>query len=231
MSRRPPGEHQLPLPLAMKPSFSRDAFVVGESNRAAFEAVDAWPRWPSPSLVLVGPEGSGKSHLAALWVERAGAVSLTPAALAVADPTALAAGAVAVEDADRDRAGDVALFHLLNAVASAGGHVLVTARRPPELWGSAVPDLVSRLRAAHRAMLVDADDALLAGVIAKLFADRGLEADPAVMDFLVARMERSLAAAGATVAEIDAAALSGHRAVTRPLVAAVLKSRQGEEPE
>lgn len=231
MSRRTPGEHQLPLPLAMKPSYSRDAFVVGDSNRAAFEAVDAWPRWPSPALVLVGPEGSGKSHLAALWMERAGAVRLAPAELAAADPTALAAGSVAVEDADRNRAGDVALFHLLNAVASAGGHVLVTARRPPELWGSAVPDLVSRLRAAHRAMLVDADDTLLAGVIAKLFADRGLEADPAVMDFLVARMERSLAAAGATVAEIDAAALSGHRAVTRPLVAAVLRSRQGEDRE
>ncbi len=222
---------QLPLPLRQPPSFAREAFLVGQSNRAAFEAVTAWPRWPAPVLLLIGPEGTGKSHLAAIWAAASGAEIVAAPLLLDHDPTVLAERAIVVEDADRTRAGDVALFHLLNAAVVAGSAVLVTARRPPELWGSAVPDLVSRLRAAQRAEFAEADDALLAGVVSKLFADRQLDVDASVVDFLVARMERSLAAANALVDAIDAAALSGRRSITRPLAAEVLKAREPEEPE
>jgi chromosomal replication initiation ATPase DnaA len=220
--RRPPGR-QLPLRLPFEPALGRDDFIVGPSNRVAAEAIDRWPAWPSPVVLLVGPAGSGKSHLVAVWAARAGARVVDGGALAGSDPVAIAAaGAVAVEDADRAPGSDVALFHLLNAARAVNAAVLLTARAGPEAWPPVVPDLASRLRGATRLDMAEPDDTLLVGVLAKLFSDRQLPVDLAVIEYLVTRMERSLAAANAIVAAIDGEALATRRPVTRPLAAQIL---------
>jgi len=220
---------QLPLALEPVPALGREDFLVGAPNRTAAEAIDRWPDWPSPLALLVGPPGSGKSHLAGAWAARADGRVVAAADLAAEDPIALARRrAVAVEDADRAVA-DVALFHLLNAAQAEGASVLVTARGGLDTWRPMLPDVESRLRAGLRLAIAEPDDELLAKVLIKLFADRQLAADPAVVDYLVTRMERSLAAANALVAAIDSAALAGRRAVTRPLAAAVLEAARPAE--
>lgn len=225
------GGRQLPLALEPVPALGRDDFLVGETNRAAAAAIDRWPDWPAPVALLVGPPGSGKSHLAGAWAARAGAAVVAAADLAGRDPIELARhGAVVVEDADRG-GDEVALFHLLNAARAADASVLVTARGGPETWPPMLPDLASRLRAALRLAIAEPDDALLAKVLTKLFADRQLAVDPAVVDYLVTRMERSLAAAGAVVAAIDRESLAGRRPVTRPLAAAVLEAARPDEAD
>lgn len=232
MSGRRPGEGQLPLALPPLAALGRDDFVVGLTNRIAAEAIDRWPDWPAPLVLLVGPPGSGKSHLAGAWADRAGARTIAAAALAGHDPLELAgAGPLVVEDVDR--AGDVGvpLFHLLNAVQAAGATALMTARRGPETALPGPPDLVSRLRAATRLSIDEPDDALLRQVLVKLFADRQLAVEPAVIDYLAVRMERSLAVAGAVVAAVDGEALAGRRPVTRPLVAAVLDRWMAADPD
>lgn len=212
---------QLPLALPAAPALGREDFLVGPTNAAAAELIDRWPGWPSRLVVLVGPAGSGKSHLVAVWRQQAGAEIVPAAELGVLDPIAAAAGPLAVEDVDSGPIAEVALFHLLNAAANGPG-LLLTARTPPEEWAVRLPDLGSRLRAATRVTMADADDDLLRRVVVKLFADRQITVDPNVLDYLLARMERSLAAANRVVAEIDREALAQRRAVTRALVAEVL---------
>jgi len=221
--RRPEGGRQLALSLPHEPAFGRDDFLVGEANRTAAAAFDRWPQWSLPTVLLVGPPGSGKSHLVAAWARRAGAAVVAAADLDGVDPLVLVEGpAVAVEDADRAPGAGVALVHLLNAARAAATAVVVTARTGPQAWPAVLPDLASRLRAATRLDLAEPDDALLAAVLVKLFSDRQIAVEPAVVDYIVPRMERSLAAANRLVAALDAAALEAGRPVTRPLAATVL---------
>lgn len=215
---------QLPLSFTLPAARTREDFVVGHANAAAAALVDRWPDWPARTALLVGPAGSGKSHLAAVWAARAEAAILDLATLATADPLTLAeAGNVVVEDIDRSRAADTALLHLLNGARQRDRWVLMTARSGPQAFGTAVADLASRLRAATPVTIAEPDDELLGQVLVKLFADRQVVVDRTVIEFALRRMERSLAAANAFVAALDEAALAGRRAPSRALAAEVLE--------
>src|SRR5215207_10392789 len=208
----------------------RDDFILGASNRDAFSLLDRWPDWPSHVVVLIGPAGSGKTHLARMWAGKAGAEYLSPADLAARSISALPRHAgLAVDGIDPDNVPEQALFHLLNAAREAGASVLLTSRAAPGLWRMGVPDLYSRLRLAAPVSLGLPDDLLLRQVMVKLFTDRQVEVERTVIDYLVRRLERSLAAAAAAVEALDVRALSEHRPVTRALAADMLKDEGGDE--
>ncbi|TYO90107.1 DnaA/Hda family protein [Oceanicella actignis] len=220
---------QLALDLPMRAARGREAFFVSRANAAAVAMIDGWRGWPGGRLALIGPQGSGKTHLVHVWAEDSGAEIRRAADLANEDPVALAeAGAVAVEDADRiaqapdPRAAEAALFHLHNRLAATGGALLVTGREAPARWALRTPDLASRLQALALARLAPPDDALLEALIVKLFRDRQVDISAAVPGFLAARIERSFAAAQAAVAAVDQAALRAHRRITRALAAEAL---------
>jgi chromosomal replication initiation ATPase DnaA len=219
---------QLAFDLPLRPALGRDAFFAAPSNAAALAAVEGWRGWPGGRLVLAGPAGAGKTHLALVFAQSAGATVLAAANLAAGDLPTLAAGAAVVEDADRaagDPVAERALLHLWNMAAEGGGPLLVTGSGTPRGWGIGLPDLASRLIAAPLVLLDPPCDRLLAALLAKLFADRQLAVAPAVITYLVPRMERSAAAAGALVARLDALALARRQAVTVRLAAEVLGNR------
>jgi len=213
---------QLPLALSHDPQYGREEFVVGPSNATALRLVESWPDWPSPVLVLSGPRGSGKTHLAHIWSNRAGAEIL--AATALADPNAPPhlRRAIAIEDIDAAAVTDQALFHLINRVVEARSTLLLTSRSAAEDWSINLPDLRSRLRLATPAALGAPDDELLRQVLVKLFTDRQLIVDKPVIDYLLLRMERSLSAAVGLVEALDRAALAEARRITRPMAAQIL---------
>jgi len=218
---------QLALALPYAESFARDDFLCGPGNEAALLLIEAWPHWPARAVALAGPEGSGKSHLAAIWAERAGARFLAGRALALSDlPAALATGALVVEDL-APPLHERALFHLLNLAREQEAHLLITARTPPMTWNVALPDLASRLRAVPVVALAVPDDAILRAVLVKLFADRQLAVDDSLIVYLMTRLERSFAAMRRAVDLIDREALRRQRPVTRALAAEVLR-QEGE---
>ena len=210
---------QLSLELAHDVGRSRDHLVVSEANAPAVRLIDCWPDWPSPVVVLAGPPGSGKSHLASIWCEVARAQALSGGRIG---QTLDHAAAFLVEDADQGGLDEEGLFHALNAIRASGGYMLLTARRFPSTWGVRLPDLKSRLRAAPTVEIGEPDDLLLSGVIAKLFSDRQLEVEPHVILYIVRRIERSLATAMSVVDKLDAAALEQNCRVTRALAASVI---------
>lgn len=214
---------QMAFDLGAPVCLRREDFFVSASNAQALQAVEAWRDWSGGKLVLAGPSGAGKTHLAHVWATAAEAVVIAGADLAGADLPALGPR-VAVEDAQHvagDPRGEAALFHLHNLILPTG-RLLVTARLPPRDWGIALPDLVSRMQAASLARLDPACDALLSAVLVKLFADRQIAVPPNLISYLVPRIERSLAAAADVVAGLDAAALAQGRPVTRALAAELL---------
>jgi chromosomal replication initiation ATPase DnaA len=205
-------------------SLSRDNFLEGPANAAALALIDSWPDWPNRIMLLVGPEGSGKSHLAAIWAEQAGARSTTGHALsAAAVPGALATGALVIEDLNPSNCDERALFHLMNLAREDQAYVLMTARLPPSAFDIELRDLRSRLRAVPVVTLTPPDDHLFRALIVKLCADRQISIDENVVNYLATRIERSFAAARHAVELLDSEGLRLGRPITRALAAELLR--------
>lgn len=217
------GDHQLPLEFPIEEQTSRDDLRVAPPLRAAVRIVDGWPSWPSPVVILVGPVGCGKSHLASIWRENAHAVSIDPV---VGSDAALQAAShpVLFEDADRREFDDTELFHVINSVRENGKSLLMTARTLPSAWDVTLPDLRSRLKAATVVEIGEPDEELLCEVLMKLFSDRQVAVEDKLISYIAARMERSTEAARRIVDTLDRLALSRRVKINRALVAEVLSA-------
>lgn len=191
--------NQIALPLAYKAADGERDFFVSDANAHAVAYLDRWPDWPRPVALLVGPEGSGKSHLARIFARQTGAE---------------------VIDDLGGPGDDEALFHAWNRAGERP--LLLVSRIPPSVWAVRLPDLKSRLAATPQVAIEAPDDALLVAVMAKQFRDRGLKVGPDVVAYVLARMERSFAKVAEVVEQLDAAALAAGRAVTVPLARAAL---------
>ena len=215
---------QLAFTLPHAESLTRDNFLEGPANAAALALIDAWPEWPSRTMMLVGPEGSGKSHLAAIWADESGARSTAAHALGAADvPDALTTGALVVEDLRPREVDERALFHLLNLAREQAAFVLMTGRIAPSAMEVDLRDLGSRLRALPTVSLSPPDEQLFRALIVKFCADRQLAIDESVVSYLVSRIERSTAAARRAIEFLDSEALRQGRPVTRALAAELLR--------
>lgn len=218
---------QLTLDLTVPPAHARADFLPAPANQAALDALDAPGDWPQGRLLLIGPEGSGKTHLAAFWAAEQGARRVAAASLRpdAADPLAVEGGALVVEDADRAgqaAGGEQALFHLWNLCGPRRCLLLLTARTAPRDWGLSLPDLRSRMDAMPQVRLGSPDEALLAAVLVKLFADRQLTVSAGLIDWLVLRMDRDLGQARRLVAALDRASLARQGPVTRRIASDLL---------
>ncbi|MGR3370779.1 MAG: HdaA/DnaA family protein [Sagittula sp.] len=219
------GSKQLPLPLPAREALGREDFFVSEANAMAVALVERWSEWPGAKMVICGPRGSGKTHLAHVWAKLSGARIVGADTLAEAEIPDLASGPVCVEDVPQiagDRPAEEALFHLHNLVLAQGHSLLMTAEREPTLWPLVLPDLKSRIMGAQVARLGAPDDALLTALLAKQFADRQITPGPEVLSYLTRHMPRSHAAARAVVAALDEASLAHKKRVTRAMAVAVL---------
>ena len=211
---------QLRLKLKRPAATAREDYVLSPTNADAVRALDAWPDWPGHCLTLVGPEGSGKSHLARAWAARTGAATFEDGGR---DLSALSGRPVLVEDADRGMAEE-ALFHLFNMAGLKGGGLLLTARAPPAEWPAALPDLRSRLNACTVAELGAPDDELLRKVLAKFFRERNIRPADDIYPYLIRRIERSVPAAEDIVRRLDEAADEHQRPVSRALARQLLET-------
>lgn len=221
MSARPAPPAQMRLPLQSELPDGAAGFVVSDSNRTAFEAVQDWPNLIGGTMAICGPEGSGKSRLGQLWAERVGAAAVHGAEAALVDPLEVEGRPVLLDDAMQ--ADDETLFHLINLAQAPGGALLLIDRPAPSAWEVRLPDLRSRLDAVISVPVEAPDDAVLAAMLEARFAERGIRPAKDVIPYLLRRIDRSAAAAAAVVERLDAL----HRPVTRALAREVVEG--GEE--
>ncbi len=223
---RQPTSRQIPLNLPVDEALDREDLIESPSNATALSMIDAWPDWPGQITLLVGPLGSGKTHLGLIWVGLANAKLFLSADFFAEPDQAIQQVAdgtnILLEDVCANEMDETSLFHLLNATRQGGGYCLITSRSHPADWGLSLPDLASRIKSAQQIEVLEPDDLLLGQVMVKLFADRQLLVEPRVINYCITRMERSLAAAAALVETIDREALASRSKITRAMASHAL---------
>lgn len=220
---------QLPLELEYRPAMGREDFMVAPSNQDAVNWIDRWPDWPAPALIIYGPVASGKSHLSAVWGERAKASFVDTVRLPELNANELAqkASHLVIDNVDLwfgDKEAETVLFHLYNILKEEQRTMLLNMSVAPSHIEFALPDLASRLRAAPAASIQPPDDTLLGAILVKLWADRQLQVGSDILNYLLPRMERSFSAAYEIVNAADRLALSEKRPISIPLLRRVLLS-------
>ncbi len=216
---------QLTFDLPIQQASGVEDFFIAQSNEEALSWLDRWPDWPNRALILYGPQGSGKSHLAAIWRRRSDACLLQADELSDNEIVRAGAGHVVLDHVERVSRPEnwELVLHLLNLVREQGHTILLLARQAPSLWPVELADLRSRLGAIQAVAISEPEDQLLSAVLLKLLADRQIRASKDVVAYVAARIERSYAAAGRVAAALDAQALGEQRALTVPLARRVLE--------
>ncbi|WP_377512443.1 chromosomal replication initiator DnaA [Octadecabacter sp. R77987] len=208
-----------PTRVALEP----DDFFVSDANAAAYAMVSDWENWPDGKLALIGPQGSGKSHLARVFQHLSGAQIIAARDLGDATLAPPEAPCLVVEDVETlPHAGEEWLFHAHNHLRATGGRLLVSAASAPTRWNIALPDLASRMQGTSVIRIGDPDDTLLGAVLMKQFQDRQLSPDLRAFNYLLRNMPRSFEAVAWVVAELDHAAMAEQRSITVPLARVVL---------
>ena len=218
---------QLPLDLGCRPALGQEDFLVASCNEQAIAWLDRWPEWGAPGLVIHGPAGCGKTHLAHVWQARSQAIFLSPESLQEGNPPELLRGNITaiIENADRVvgfAARERTLLHLHNILGERQGSLLLTAVTLVAGWQTELPDLRSRLVILPAVDIGAPDDSLIAAVLVKMFSDRQLQVGQDVIAYLLTHMERSFSAARRIVITLDSRALAAKRRITVPFVAEVL---------
>lgn len=216
---------QLVMPFGPSTSYEPADFLRGAGNEEAFDLIERWPDWPYSMVLIHGPEGCGKTHLAHVFAARARATFLASGRVGTAPADQLLTGNHAwVLDSIEEVTDAPALAQLINHVRARGDYLLMTARHAAPELPFTLPDLNSRLRALPALALGAPDDALLMGLLAKQFADRQLRIAPDVLKLAVQHIERSYEAAQGFVRALDRMSLARGRAITVALVREALKN-------
>jgi len=212
---------QLPLDLQVRPTRHDGDFIISDSNRIAAGWIDRWPDWVGQfsALNIAGPKKSGKSHLAAVWQARSGAKRLSGEDLNL--PATDAEEHFILDPVDESWSEE-GLFHLFNRCTAEGGSMLILSDRPVAQMRWKLPDLESRMRAVNLALIASPDDLLLHALLQKGFAGRQLVAPERVIQYLVARMERSFEAVHEIVTRMDRLSLAERRQITLALARRVM---------
>lgn len=215
---------QIPMDFAYRTAFGRDNFLVASPNEEAVAWIDRSPDWPDNILLLIGPEGSGKTHLCEVWKQKTGAQVLSLdelSALDISELASLASTALILEDLGAGIPQEK-LFHLYNLLKEKGGSLLMTSQFPVSAWDLTLADLKSRMGAIQITQIREVDDTLFASILLKLFSDRQLQVSPEVVQYLITRLERSFSEARRIVSVLDGLSLSEKRKITIPLVRGLL---------
>jgi len=220
--------NQLSFSLPKKETLDRDNYFVSQANQSAVSLIEGWINWPSRKLILVGSEGSGKTHLGHLWAGEVGATIISATTLMEQQISELSKAPVLVEDINeiqRNQPVEIVLFHLHNLLYSEGHSLLMTSQILPGRLSFSLEDLQSRIEASTIAKLHPVDDDLLGAILIKMFADRQIYFSDKLLNYVLSRVERSYTAAKLFVDEVDSKAMAESRVIGKKLVRDILEAR------
>jgi DnaA family protein len=230
---------QLLLDVLPAPAPTLGNYIAGP-NGAALAAARGLAA--GQALYLWGPAGCGRSHLLRGLADQPGGAYLQAGqdagdflALAQADPQADLPALIAVDDVHRmDEARQAALFALYNrwreSAAAGRAFALAVAGDRAPLSMPLREDLRTRLGWGLVCRLDPLSDADKLAALSAQAAERGLQLAPEVLNWMLTHYERDIRKLSALLDALDRYSLSQRRAITLPLLRAMLADPETHTP-
>jgi len=219
---------QLTLPLGIAQSSSFESFLPGVANANAVTTLRALcaGEVDEKQLYIWGEKTSGKTHLLGAacqdFAKRGFQVSYLTGDLASID------GALSeMENADLFCLDDVhllepqaeeRLFHCINRCRESGTKIIFSSQVSIDELTFSLADLITRLKWGPVFQLRPLADDELPNAISAQLQMRGLEISDDVVEYIMRRYPRNMAAITQLVEQLDQASLSEQRRITIPLV-------------
>ena len=221
---------QLVLGLSLKEALEKEDFFISSSNLEAVTLLDNTDRWGSGVLLLVGPKGSGKTHLSLVWCKENKAKHLNLETILQEMEKGLNHDLVCVEDidiienAERPKKSKIeeGIFHLINSVGSRGGKLLISSSKMPNALSIGLKDLESRLQSFSKTNIKEPDDRLVMALLLKYFNDRQIHIKHSNLTYIATRINRTYSSIYEFVNYIDHKSLVLNTKLTRPFIDAAL---------
>ena len=200
--------------------FCESSFLVSYCNLEAYRTITT-NKWKNNRVLIMGEEGSGKSHLAEIWQNTTDASYINFDKKLFSGLYDVNSKAFVYENIENIRSLDAEaqLFHLINFANDNNKPLLMSASNYPNFR---LKDLKSRIAATYKVLIKKPDDMLLRVIVQKHFSDRQLRVSQEVIDYMIVRIERSFSAVKHLVEKIDRLSLEKKSNITIPLVKAVI---------
>ncbi|MDF2964854.1 MAG: hda [Rickettsiaceae bacterium] len=216
---------QLLLDFPHNKQYFKEDFITTEANQIAYDYITNWPEnWGvNPykyAIIISGPAGCGKTHLAHIWQRESKAYFISPnedlsVKLSHYESFIL-------EDIDNKIWDETYLFHIFNQLHEAKKYALFTTQLRPVEISFILADLKSRLNSLFSLNITCPSDELMKIMLLKHFSERELKVSLDVVNYLASRIPRTFSEVTNIVDLLDKTALLQKRNITIPLVKDVL---------
>ena len=223
------------LKFAPKAYLGEEDFLVTSCNEVAYKAIKLWPYWQHFALNIFGPQSSGKTHLAHIWINRIQKSLEKPIDIPLLNAQNInmknfnkfinTYQYLVIENISAD-INEEAFFHLYNGFNVPEKFILFTSEQPLAKLPLKLADLHSRLNTVPTAEILKPDDEMLTALIAKLFNDRQITISQEILDYILNYAERSFDYIAKLVEEIDEISWIYGRAVSIPIVKEAINNLQ-----
>lgn len=217
---------------------SSSDYMVSACNQEAFSYVNSWPDWPESGLVIYGPKGCGKTHLAHLFAEKVNEGRIKTLQIPLYESKQIkmnniekicnSSDVIIIENLEKN-VDQEALFHLFNSFNKKGKYMLWTSDVAPARLNLSLQDLQSRLEMLTAIEIKEPDDIMLRALIVKLFNDRQIMISPEILEYIITNTERSFSYVENLVKEIDEISLAYKSTVNYKIVKEALENLYNAE--
>ena len=225
---------QLVLGLSLKEALEKEDFFISSSNLDAVNLLANTDRWVSGVLLLVGPKGSGKTHLSTVWSKEHKAKRVKLEAVLPEMEKILNYDLVCIKDIDiiekaerqKKSKTEEGIFHIINNIASRGGKLLISSSKMPNALAIGLKDLESRLQSFSNTNIKEPDDSLVMALLLKYFNDRQISIRHSNLTYIADRIDRTYSSIYEFVKYLDHKSLVLNTKVTRAFIDAALSQMQ-----
>ena len=213
---------QLTIEMPKRTALNREDFLVNVRNKVAVDFIDNFYKKSIKLGILIGPKGSGKTHLVNVFCKSLEGVNwsfLSSENKNIYD-IFNTNDVIIIENINNfhSKQKEEFLFHSINLSKELNKALLLTSSLQVSKLNFKMSDLVSRLEAMNTASIEEPDDTLMEALIIKLFNDRQISVKPKTVNFLMQRIERSYLGVSEIIELIDKVSLSQKKSISIKLI-------------
>lgn len=214
-------KQQTILKFENNPSFKDSDYFVSECNRQAYDNLFKWPKWDSKLINLVGPKGSGKSHLLEIFSIKNNFLKVNSLAEIKKKLETIIKYDKLIMD-DINQIDEKVFFSILDNYISNNKFLIISTIDSLLTYKFKLADLKSRITLFHKYEIYQPNDKMIYFLIQKFLSDRQIKIKKDLITHIIKKIDRSYNRIMKFIDQIDRQSLSNNKKIDYKLINNIL---------